>query len=42
MDGTVKGELKKKIVKEIRVDLDKCLGCRACEVACSAIHASPK
>jgi benzoyl-CoA reductase subunit BamC len=39
---TVKGELKKKIVKKIKVDLDKCIGCRACEVACSAFHASPK
>ena len=35
-------ESKKKIVKEIKVDLDKCIGCRACEVACSAFHASPK
>jgi benzoyl-CoA reductase subunit BamC len=34
--------LKKKIVKEIKVDLNKCIGCRACEVACSAFHASPK
>ena len=33
---------KKKIVKEIKVDLDKCIGCRACEVACSAFHARPK
>jgi len=32
----------KKIVKEIIVDLDKCIGCRACEVACSAFHANPK
>jgi benzoyl-CoA reductase subunit BamC len=32
----------KKIVKEIKVDLDKCIGCRACEVACSAFHARPK
>jgi benzoyl-CoA reductase subunit BamC len=39
---TVKGELKKKIVKKIKVDLDKCIGCRACEVACSAFHANPK
>ena len=36
------GENKKKIVKIIKVDLDKCNGCRACEVACSAFHASPK
>jgi benzoyl-CoA reductase subunit BamC len=39
---TVKDELKKKIVKEIKVDLDKCIGCRACELACSAFHARPK
>jgi len=31
-----------KIVKEIRVDIDKCTGCRACEMACSAFHANPK
>ena len=36
------GEKIKKIVKEIKVDLDKCIGCRACEVACSAFHATPK
>ena len=36
------GELKKKIVKEIKIDLDKCIGCRACEVVCSAFHANPK
>lgn len=36
------GEKKKKIVKIIKVDLDKCNGCRACEVACSAFHALPK
>jgi benzoyl-CoA reductase subunit BamC len=33
---------KKKIVKEIKVDLDKCIGCRACEIACSGFHASPR
>ena len=38
----MKGELKKKIVKKIKVDLDKCIGCRACEVACSAFHAKPR
>ena len=32
----------KKIKKVIRVDVDKCTGCRSCEVACSAFHASPK
>ena len=34
--------LKKKIVKQIKVNLDKCTGCRACELACSAFHAIPK
>jgi benzoyl-CoA reductase subunit BamC len=38
----VKGEKKKKIVKTIKVDIDKCNGCRACEVVCSAFHAQPK
>jgi benzoyl-CoA reductase subunit BamC len=38
----LKGEKKKKIVKSIKVDVDKCNGCRACEVICSAFHASPK
>jgi len=38
----VDSESRKKIVKEIKVDLDKCIGCRACEVACSAFHARPK
>jgi benzoyl-CoA reductase subunit BamC len=38
----VQGEKKKKIVKTIRVDVDKCNGCRACEVICSAFHATPK
>lgn len=31
-----------KIVKAIMVNLDKCIGCRACEVACSGFHANPK
>ncbi|MFZ4857172.1 MAG: (4Fe-4S)-binding protein [Desulfuromonadaceae bacterium] len=31
-----------KIIKEIKVDLDKCVACRACEVACSGFHATPK
>ncbi|MBI5525060.1 MAG: (4Fe-4S)-binding protein [Deltaproteobacteria bacterium] len=38
----MKAEKKKRIVKTIRVDVDKCNGCRACEVVCSAFHASPK
>ena len=36
------GEKKKKIVKTIKIDLDKCNGCRACEMICSAFHAAPK
>ncbi len=32
----------KKKVKLINIDLDKCNGCRACEVICSAFHAEPK
>jgi len=39
---TVKGGLKKKTVKEIKVDVDKCTGCRSCEMACSSFHAVPK
>jgi len=31
-----------KIIKEIEVNVDKCVGCRACELACAAFHASPK
>jgi benzoyl-CoA reductase subunit BamC len=39
----VKVEKKKtRIVKTIKIDVDKCNGCRACEVICSAMHASPK
>jgi benzoyl-CoA reductase subunit BamC len=32
----------KKIAKRIRVDVDKCNGCRACEMICSAFHATPQ
>ena len=32
----------KKKIKTIRVNADKCNGCRACEVVCSAFHADPK
>jgi benzoyl-CoA reductase subunit BamC len=35
-------EKKKKIIKTIKIDADKCNGCRACEVICSAFHAAPK
>jgi benzoyl-CoA reductase subunit BamC len=33
---------KKKIIKTIKIDVDKCHGCRACEMICSAFHAAPK
>ena len=36
------GEKKTKIIKTIKVDADKCNGCRACEVICSAFHSTPK
>jgi len=32
----------KKKIKTIKVVADKCNGCRACEMICSAFHASPK
>jgi len=32
----------KKKVKVIKIDVDKCNGCRACEVICSSYHATPK
>jgi benzoyl-CoA reductase subunit BamC len=39
---TFMGEKTKKTIKTIRVDMDKCNGCRTCEVICSAFHAVPK
>jgi len=33
---------KKKIIKTIKINLEKCNGCRACEVICSAFHSTPK
>ena len=35
-------EKKTKTIKTIKVDVDKCNGCRACEVVCSAFHSQPK
>lgn len=32
----------KKKVKVIKIDVNKCNGCRACELICSAFHATPK
>jgi benzoyl-CoA reductase subunit BamC len=31
-----------KKVKSIKIDVEKCNGCRACEVICSAFHSEPK
>jgi benzoyl-CoA reductase subunit BamC len=39
---TVIGENNKRIVKTIKIDVDKCNGCRSCEVICSAFHAADK
>jgi benzoyl-CoA reductase subunit BamC len=38
----VKTSITSKTVKEIVADIDKCTGCRACEMACSAFHAKPR
>ena len=38
----MKAGSKTRIIKEIKVDVDKCTGCRACEMACSAFHAVPR
>ncbi len=40
--SNVNAEKTTKTIKTIRVDVDKCNGCRACEVICSAFHAAPK
>jgi benzoyl-CoA reductase subunit BamC len=32
----------KKKIKTIKIDADKCNGCRGCEIICSAFHATPK
>ncbi|HYA43005.1 MAG TPA: hypothetical protein VEF34_17005 [Syntrophobacteraceae bacterium] len=32
----------KKKIKTVRIDADKCNGCRGCEVICSTVHATPK
>ncbi len=33
---------KTKKIKTIKVDADKCNGCRGCEIVCSAFHSEPK
>ena len=35
-------EKKTRIIKKIIVDVDKCIGCRTCEIACAMFHANPK
>jgi len=32
----------KKKIKSIKIDADKCNGCRGCEIVCSAFHAVPQ
>ena len=32
----------KRTIKTIKIDVDKCNGCRACEVICSSFHATPR
>ena len=32
----------KKKIKTIKIDADKCNGCRGCEIICSAYHATPR
>ncbi len=36
------GNKKTKIIKNIKIDINKCNGCRACEMICSAFHAAPQ
>jgi len=38
----MKVEKKNKAIKTITIDVGKCVGCMACEVICSAFHATPK
>ena len=35
-------EKKTRTLKSIKVDTKKCVGCKACEIACSAFHAVPR
>ena len=35
-------EKKIKVVKMIKIDADKCSGCRSCETICAAFHAEPQ
>ena len=40
MAEKVNGKTKKK-VRTIRIDADKCNGCRTCEIVCSGFHSNP-
>ena len=42
MSDNNKDQKKTKIIKRIKIDVDKCNGCRGCEVICSAMHAVPQ
>ena len=33
---------KRRTIKSIKIDVDKCNGCRACEIVCSGFHAVPR
>jgi benzoyl-CoA reductase subunit BamC len=33
---------KTRVIKRIRINVDKCNGCRGCEVICSASHSTPR
>jgi benzoyl-CoA reductase subunit BamC len=32
----------KRVIKTLKIDTDKCTGCRLCEMICSAFHSEPK
>lgn len=34
--------VRRKAIKTIRIDVDKCNGCRACEIICSSLHSAPE
>ena len=38
----MEGEKIKKVIKRIKINVNECNGCRACEVICSSYHATPK
>ncbi len=38
----MKAVKKKKTIKTIKINADKCNGCRSCEIICSAFHATPR